>query len=188
MEEKKLIEDEVDDITRVTAAMMLTQAKLKKDGAIIKQIAEKKGYNGEDFANKLSAMMISYFLKNADVKTANAVLNDMQSGHVNRTFESYINISYESVGKDLSMTEEENEAWTKVRGLVKEANKDVEFYESNKQKSSRVITDEEGEVIFEEDLTWAEHFMLHKKLWALIAISVLIPAIYIGILIMNEVI
>ena len=156
---------------KVTAALILTQAKLKKDAPAIKAVALKKGYEKDAFTNKIMAMMISSFVQKADEGSINAIINSIQLGYINKTFEDYVSISYESVGPNMKLSADEVSAMVKVNNLVKEANKHVDYEDLEAQRKLN-------------EPSWTEELMdysvEHWRILALMGITLAASLFYIG--------
>ncbi len=139
---------------QTNAALLLTQAKLQKDTNQLRDIAIRKDYNPKEYTKKLAAMMILQYFKKANLKDSNSIINDIQAGYINSTHEQYVDVNYESIGPDLSLSKDEQQAMAKVNSMMKEANKEVEFYGAQNEE-------EEAE---QDDGSWFYYILHHKQL------------------------
>lgn len=176
------LEEQVDEISRLISGLLLTESKIKKDAKIIRETAISKSLDPKKFAQKISALMISNFLDKASNKDATLILNGAQIGYINATFEELVKIDYSSIN-EVKLTNQEETMMETINDFIKEANKNIEYYDpaAPKRPAREFMEDVNVDDLPDSDLTWFEYIQRHGKLMSIIVIAVSIPAYYIGI-------
>ncbi len=158
----------------------MANAKLRIDQTEIEAMMAKHGLNKDLFTKKITAMMVGQFLATADEHVADIIINSVQVGSINRTYEKFVNISYETAAKDVKLTKEETAAMGRVQALVKQGNKEIEFIDVEaSREAGRRRAEEDGDYV-PEDVTWSDYFFNHMKLWTMVGVLLLLPTIYLG--------
>ena len=177
--ESAMKESETKEDSNVVAAIMLAEAKIKKDAKQIKEIATKKGFDVGKFGAKLSAMMVTTFISKGNYKVANNIISGVQFGYINETYEEYVKIDYEKV-TSLAMSEDEKKAMDKVEALMNEANKNIKYHDTAapKKPTREYMESVDVETLPDEELTWFEYVQRHWKIFSLFAFTLACIALY----------
>eukprot|EP00826_Nyctotherus_ovalis_P008775 TRINITY_DN12281_c0_g1_i3.p1 TRINITY_DN12281_c0_g1~~TRINITY_DN12281_c0_g1_i3.p1 ORF type:complete len:221 (-),score=54.48 TRINITY_DN12281_c0_g1_i3:220-882(-) len=161
--EEAQVEDELEEYSSIVAGLALIEGKIKKDAKSLSAMARAKGFAMKDFSNKVVAGMLTKFLKSTTTEITDRVIQGIQIGAINSTFNKHVAISYEAINT-VALTEEETRTDGKLKRVIAEAN--AKFH----NEIVRGKQDRDVEGLEDSELTWIELVARYNKVFMMIGI------------------